>query len=157
MLLGMLKVGVNVGTAVIVKVVTGPVHGPSLAVTLIVAICVVVTLAIVKAGMVFPVPLEAKPIFGLLLDHLKVTPLDNEVNTIGKVALLPHTCWLLTGFTLGEGQFDTTQFVVPPVAQVLPIGVIVKVTLSPGFKPLTVKLVVPETKVPVVGIPLLTV
>lgn len=82
---------VAIGLTVIVNVMGKPVHPfGDVGVTVIVAVIALVRLLAVTNDGIFPVPLAANPIEGLLFTQLYVVPATPLLNTIGKVVALAH-------------------------------------------------------------------
>jgi hypothetical protein len=89
---GLTTVAVGVGLTVIVKVLAVPVQdSPALVkvgVTVIVAVIGFAVVLVATKDAIFPVPLDANPIEGVLLDQLKLVPIIELLKLIA-VVLLP--------------------------------------------------------------------
>lgn len=69
----------------------GPEHPLAIGVTVMTAMAVTVELFIATKELIFPVPLAANPIEGLLFVQLKAVPLTILINTIALVLPLLQT------------------------------------------------------------------
>ena len=81
----------GVGFTVIVKETDAPVQPFAVGVTVIVATTAVVPLFVAVNEAIFPVPLPANPIEGLLFVQLNVVPLTEPVNMMALVDALLQT------------------------------------------------------------------
>jgi hypothetical protein len=103
----------GVGFTVIVNICGGPVQPFADGVTVIVAITGTVPVLIaVKAG-IFPIPLAANPIEGLLFVQLNAVPLTEPVNVMAFVVAPLHKLWFAGCTTLGIGLITTLYVAVP--------------------------------------------
>ena len=55
----------------------------------------------------FPLPLAARPIEGVLLVQLKIVPATDPLKVTGLVGAPLQTTWLATGLTVGVGSTVT--------------------------------------------------
>ena len=87
-----------------VKVIGKPLQPlGEIGVTVIVAVMALVKLFAVTNDGIFPTPVAAKPIAGLLFTQLYEVPATPLVNTIGKVVALAQCIWLEMAFTFPVG------------------------------------------------------
>jgi hypothetical protein len=78
---------------------------------------------------IFPEPLAARPIDGVLFTQLNVVPATGPLNVTGAVAAPLHTVWFGgTGLTVGVG-FTVTVAVIGAPVHPLAVGVIVNVVV----------------------------
>jgi hypothetical protein len=125
---------VATGLTVMVKVIGKPLQPlGDVGVTVIVAVIALVRLfAVTKLG-IFPVPVAAKPIEGLLFTQLYEVPATPLVNTIGNVVALAQCIWFEIAFTFPVGLTVMVNVLDVPT-QLTPafvnVGVIVMVAVT---------------------------
>ena len=98
-----------------VNVVCGPVQPFAKGPTVIVATTGTVPELIAVNDGIFPTPLSAKPMEGLLLLQTKVVPATGPLKLTAVVDAPLHTTWLATGFTLGVGLTVMVKVICGPV------------------------------------------
>ena len=110
---------VGVGLTVIVNVIGVPGQLLAVGVTVIVATTgAVPKLVAVKTG-IFPVPAATRPMDGWLLVQVNTVPATAPLKLTAAVAVLLHTTWLDTAFTVGVGLTVIVNVIGVPV-QVTP-------------------------------------
>jgi hypothetical protein len=125
---------VATGLTVMVKVIGKPLHPlGDVGVTVMVAVIALVRLFAVTNGGIFPVPLAAKPIEGLLFTQLYDVPATPLVNTIGSVVAFAQCIWFEiafifpVGFTVMVNVLDVPTQLTPALVKV---GVMVTVAVT---------------------------
>ena len=99
---------VLVGLTVIVNVSGVPGHSLAVGVTVTVPVMATVPALVAVNDAIFPVPLPPKPIAVLLLPHVNVVPLTDEVKLIAPLASPAQKVLLATASTVGAGLTFTS-------------------------------------------------
>ena len=124
----------TIATGVLLVKVCGAegVHAPPPAVdtgvTVTVAVTGIVPVLIALKDAMFPDPLAARPMDGVLLVQLYIVPATGPLNVTGAVGAPLQTAWLGIGLTVGVG-FTVTVAVIGAPTQPLAVGVIVNVVV----------------------------
>jgi hypothetical protein len=120
---------IGVGFTVIVRLPDGPAQPFAVGVTVIVAVTGVLPLFVAEKEAIFPVPLPASPIEGVLFVHAYVVPDTPPLKLILPVAAPLHLVRLVSGFSVGVGFTRMVNISFGPV-QPLAVGdtVIVAIT-----------------------------
>lgn len=140
-----------VGFTVMVKVAAIPEQPPAVGVTVMVAVTgTLLVFTAVKLDM-FPVPLAAKPILGVLFVQPKVVPATTLVNVTAVVAEPLHNVWLVGWLTVGVGLIVSVAIIAGP-SQPFILGIMVNVTTT-GVTAVVVNVPAIELPVPLAGIP----